>query len=627
MQIRVSILATALALAFPIGAAAQATEIELGQVVVTATRTATRADQLLSDVSVIDRAEIEAAGSMTLGELLARQPGIQFSQAGGAGKAASLFLRGTNSGHVLVLIDGVRTGSATLGVPSIQSISLDQIERIEILRGPASALYGSDGIGGVVQVFTRDPSTAGQFQPRLAIGAGSYDLRKSSAGFSGVTGGWSYVLDATYSEQSGFSVLQRGTGDDDNDGDRSTNASGRLTYKVGAGHELGSSFYYSKGRSSLDDPFDPTPANLFSDTETSSIALFSKNKLTDSWQSTLQLGNSSDKSVDTYSLWLPTSHYQTQQDQLSWINDITTGLGSLLIGYEFLGQSIKTDDNYSETDRHVNSGLLGWRASFGDHQLQANVRHDDSSAYGAKTTGALGYGYHFSRTLRMQTSYGTSFKAPSFNDMYWPYNAFVDDWGTTYVTEGNPDLKPEAGRNREISLLWDDGHNSASATYYLNKVRNLIDWEFLQSAPNTFVYRPNNVGRARLEGVTLQAASHWRAWKASAAVDFLDARDEDSGDRLQRRAARTATLTLEHRDGFATTGAQLHAAGPRYNDSGERTRLGGYGTLDLYARKPLDGAWSLEARINNLFDKKYALIEGYNTPGLNAFVGLRYAPR
>jgi len=625
MKIRVSALVSACALAYPF-VPAQADDTQLGHVVVTATRQQAERAELTSDVSIIDRRDIEAAGSMTLGEMLARQPGIQFSQAGGAGKASGLYVRGTDSGHVLVLIDGVRTGSATLGEPSIQNIPLEQIDRIEILRGPASALYGSDAIGGVIQIFTREASHDG-VRPRLAFGVGSDDLRKLAVGLSGSSNKWSYVLDAGYSDENGFSVRKAPDGDSDNDGYRNSHAAGRLVFKPVVGHELGGSFFYSKGRSWIDNAYDSTPADLFSDTELSTFALFSKNKVSEFWNSTVQISTSIDRSADTFSLWEPTSHYRTQQDQFSWTNDLSMGVGRLLLGYEYLDQSIKTDKNYDLTSRDVHSALVGWSGNYGAQSIQVNLRHDDSSVYGQKRTGALGYGYQLNSTLRVIASYGTSFKAPTFNDMYWPYSESGPFGGVTYVTQGNTDVEPEEGRNREFALIWDDGHNSASITYYLNKVKNLIDWQKSTPDSSTVVYQPSNVGRARLEGVTLQAASYWREWKATAVVDLLKARDEDTGEHLQRRAPRKLNLTVEHRGGFATVGAQFDAVARRYSESGNMAPLSGYATMDLYARKALDKDWSIEARVNNVFDRDYELIQGYDTSGANVFVGMRYEPR
>ena len=594
-------------------------------VVVTATRFESRIDDLLSDVSVIGRDEIESAGLSSLGELLQRQPGIQLSQAGGAGKASSVYVRGADSGHVLVLVDGVRTGSATLGLPSLEHLPLDQIERIEIVRGPASALYGSDAIGGVIQIFTRKGGGDG-VRPSAYAGAGTDGLYKAGAGVSGGAGRWTYQIGAGYLEEGGISSLKAGTGDPDEDGYRQTQASGALAWHPASGHEVGASFTYSKGRSWIDDFYDPTPGNLFSNVELSTISLYSRNRLSDWWQSTVRLGQSSDYAQNHYSLTSVDTHFQTVNQQLVWQNDFTLASGTAFFALEHLRQDIEADSNYGATDRETNSAVIGWNGMYGAHSVQANLRHDDSSAYGTKNTGSLAYGHALTDMLRVRAAYGTSYKAPTFNDQYWPYSSDTY-FGTTYVTQGNPSVLPEAGRNREFALVWDNGRTSYSATYYLNKVRNLIDWQSTQPNPTTFVYMPTNVESARIEGVTLQASTRWAAWKGSAVVDFLKARDEETGDHLQRRADRTASLRLERAALGGQFGGEVVASGGRYSKNNNQEWMGGYGVVNLFGRYPLSHDWSLEGRIDNLFNKDYELIRNYNTRGISAFLGIRYAPR
>jgi len=593
--------------------------------VVTATRVESRADALLNDVTVIDREQIESAGASSVVELLSRQPGIQHTQAGGIGKNASVFIRGANFGHVLLLIDGVRTGSATLGEANLASLPLEQIERIEILRGPASALYGADAVGGVIQIFTRQAAGVA-FAPTAFAGVGSDGLRRGGVGFSGRTEAWRYQFSAGYLETDGFSARRREVADPDRDGYRETSVSGGLTWTVADGHELGAQLIYTNGRNWFDSEFDPTPANLYLDSEVSTIALFSKNRMNDTWHSTVRYGRSTDSSYNVYSIFYDPSHFRTINEQLTWQNDLSLSHGTLMLAVEHLRQSVEASNDYQQTDRELRSLLAGWNGSYGIHSVQINLRRDDSSAFDDRTTGFAAYGLQITEQLRAHVSYGTSYVAPTFNDLYWP-NQTSSFAGTTYITEGNAAVKPEEGHNREVALIWDDGRSVLSATWYLNKVRNLIDWETTQTGPTTFLTKPSNVASARLEGLTLSAATRWGETDLSASVDFLKARDEDTEQRLQRRADRTASLRVEHPVGPARVGAELYASDGRYSRSNEVDRLPGYAVVNLFGRYALAPQWTIEARVDNVFDQDYELIKDFNTGGVTAYLGVRYAPR
>jgi len=584
--------------------------------VVTANRLASRADELLADVTVIDRAQIESAGASTLVELLGRQPGMQFTQNGGLGKSASLLVRGASSGHVLVLLDGVRTGSATLGEPNLADLPLEQIERIEILRGPASALYGSDALGGVIQVFTRKGGREGA-HPYLNLGYGSDALRRAEAGVSGGAGRWGYQLGVAQVETNGFNASSRAAADPDADGYRRTSASGRLTFSPAAGHEVGAGFTYAKARSWIDAAFGSVP-DPYSDNEVSTIEVHTKNQLTERWHSTLRYGRSYDN-ANTFDSATP-SHFRTVNDQFSWQNDLRFAAGTLMLAAEHLKQAVQSTDAYTQDSRIQRSILAGWNGQYGAHNVQLNLRHDQNTAFDDKTTGFVAYGYQLTGQLRASASYGTSYVAPTFNDLYWPHQ----DW-FYWVFDGNPDLKPEEGRNREFALTWDDGTTSLSATYYLNKVRNLIDWQSQTVGAVTY-YQPQNVAGARLEGLTLAAATTVWGMQASASVDFLRAEDEETGKRLQRRAARVANLRIEAPIGRSALGAEAIFSDGRYSSSEERDWLPGYGLLNLFGRMPLGKDLTLEARLDNVFDQDYTLVKDYNTAGFAAYVGLRYAP-
>ncbi|MDT3670418.1 MAG: TonB-dependent receptor [Aromatoleum sp.] len=628
MNIHLSATTVAVAAAFPFFLSTPALAATEGEtLVVTATRTPTPVNELLSDLTVLERDAIEQAGQSTLAEFLASQAGVQFSQAGGPGTQTGIYLRGGAAGHTLILIDGMRTGSATLGEPSPQNIPLSQIERIEILRGPASALYGSDAIGGVIQIFTRR-GEAGPARLNAFAGVGSYGLRETSVGVSGGDSRWIYSVSGGYAESDGFSARRKAVADPDHDGHRNSNFAGSVSFRPAAGHEIGASLLYSDTRTWYDNSFSATPADIHSNSEISTLSVHTRNRLTDSWESTLRHGRSIDKGTDRFSAFLPESNFETIQDQTVWQNDIRLPVGRLLLGYEHLKQQVDTDQEIAVDERTTDSVLVGWQGSFGKHRLQANARHDDNSGFDDKATGSIAYGYQLTERLRMHASYGTSFSAPTFNDLYWPEDVCpAAICGETYITRGNPNIKPEEGRNRELAMHWEGESTTASVTYFNNKVRNLIDWQSTRPVPGVNLLMPANVSAAKLEGVSMSASSEVGVWRASATLDFLRARDEETGDHLQRRADRSATLRLARSFGALSLGGEVLASSYRYSKNANIERLSGYAIANVFARYAVDRDWSIEGRVNNVFDKDYELIKDYNTPRANAFIGVRYAPK
>ncbi len=620
MHPRIKPLAALLPLIFTVQAQAETLQVaSLDPVMVTATRQAMRTSELLSDVTVVESEELAQAGQSTLGEILARQPGIEFVTQGSNGATASVLMRGTNSGHTLVLIDGVRVGSATLGQMSSWSrIPASQVERIEILRGPASSLYGSDAIGGVIQIFTRQGD--GPFKLNAEVGGGNYDTYSATGGFSGSQDGWRYALNANVYKTNGFSNIKdpKVSGyNKDLDGFENKSLSGNLAYRFAPGHEAGAGFFYSDGENMYDSGFSKKAAAMDyrNQLAVSSFNVFSKNALTGNWTSTLRVGRSTDDSKNLTD-GVQSSLFRTDQTQYSWQNDIKTGVGNFLLGLERLDQSVSGTGNYKVDERTIDSVLAGWSGNYLSHRLQANLRHDDNSQFGGKTTGAIAYGYRFSPNWRANVGYGTAFKAPSFNDLYYPL---------TFGSYGNPNLQPEESRNREAAIHFETGLHHLSATWFLNRVENLISWQ--ETAPKSRKYTPVNVGNARLEGVTLAYEGQVGSFNLQANYNYLDPRDADTGLQLARRATNYGSASVGQLLGPWEWRVELVASDRRFDNAANTTKLAGYALTNLYGAYRFAADWSVFARVNNLFDRDYELASGYATPGTSAFVGVRYSPK
>ena len=561
-----STLATGALALLAVSPALASDSITLDTLVVTASRQPTRANELLSDVSFIEREEIEKAGPLaSLADLLSRQPGLEISTNGGPGTASSVYIRGSNSGHVLLLIDGIRAGSATAGAPNLSYLPLQQIERIEILRGAASSLYGSDAIGGVIQVFTKKGQ--GPLAFNAEAGFGSHHASAASAGLSGSHQGWSYSLRAANQRTHGFSASNAHNSysfNPDRDGYRNTSASGSLAYTFARDQEVGLKFLYADGWNDYDGG---AVSDYRQDVRLSSFNLYSFNRIANFWTSTLRFGQSVDDTRN-YRDGRDDGKFRTRQTQYQWQNDFRMPVGSALLAVERLEEKISTTDTYPRAKRHIDSIVAGWRGSFDAHQLQFDLRRDKNSQYGNKTTGFAAYGYRFTNAWRANASYGTAFKAPSFNDLYYP-----DPW-----MPGNPDLKPETARNKEIALHYETGGHHVSVTAYQNDVRELIGWRY---DPNTFLYQPQNVAKARLRGVTLTYDGRLWNLDVKASADFQDPRDRELDKVLTQRSRRHGSVSVGQQRGALDWNLEWQVSGKRYRDAANTQELGGYALVNV----------------------------------------------
>lgn len=573
------------------------------ETVVTASRIAQAPDELLGDVTVITRDEIEKQGQTTLPELLQRQPGLELTSNGGPGTISGVFIRGANSAQTLFLIDGMRISSATSGTTALEHIPLAQIERIEILRGPASSLYGADAIGGVVQIFTRKGE--GSPRPRIKLGYGSHNTRTMEAGYGGQLGDTRFNVSLAQYDTEGINNTKRQhfAFNPDRDSYRNDSVNFSLSHALADGHEIGLRFLQVDARIHFDSGL---LTNDFTDQDQRNWAVYSKNRFLPNWESTLTIGSSTDNQK-TYGGFPNT--YHTEEDQIYWQNNIDTGIGTLLLGAEHIEQQLDSTVAYSAQERTVRSYLAGWLGNYGAHDVQLNLRNDRNSQFGNRTTGSASYGYRFSESWRATVGYGTAFRAPNFNDLYYP-GPFA---------AGNPNLKPEKSRNKEIGLYYQRANHQLSAVAFENRVDDLID---LQGA----FFLPVNVNSATLRGLTLGWKANWDNLTAYANADIQSPRDDETGNLLRNRAQRHGNAGIEQRFGDLRLGGEVQASSMRYDNAANTVSLDGYALLNLYASYKMHADWALDARANNILDKDYELVSNYNTMGANLFVSITYAP-
>ncbi|OZI31771.1 hypothetical protein CAL29_28290 [Bordetella genomosp. 10] len=615
-------------------AAPAAPVAQLDTVVVTAARNEQLLKDVLGDVTVIDSEELRNAGQSSLAEVLSRSHGIEYSNNGGPQTVTSLFMRGANSNQTLVLVDGQRINNATNGMAALNALPASSIDHVEIVRGAASSLYGSDAIGGVINVITKH-STDKPLSAYADVGFGTYGTSSYNAGLSGAANGWTYSLSTGYQQSHGFDATNKKNyyHNPDKDSYYQNNVAASLGYEWLRGQTLSVQYY----RTYVNGGYDMGSSPDFNDRsiqklETYSIA--STNRLTDFWTSTLRFGTSVDynrsENAPGDEVYGNTpsgrSVFRTRQNQLSWQHDLQLAPGQkLTLAYEHLEQRANGDignfndypvsfGNYDESRRHVNSFTGVYLGDFGRHHLQASLRNDHNSQYGNRTTGGLTYGFDITSKVRATAGYNTGFRAPDFNELYWR-----NDGGF----QGNPKLRPETSRNYELGLRYQDDDAEAGVTYYHNSVKNLIVNQPIDAADPFSVYQPYNISHAVLEGVTFTGMRKFGDTRIRASLDLSNPRNTDTHQQLPQRSDTVLRLSADHRWGSFLLGGEVYLTEDR-TDAMTGDKLGGYGLFNLLASYEITRNLQVSVRWNNVFDKKYTLVEGYRTPGSNAFVNLSW---
>ena len=616
----VSPLCLCLLAAFATSASAQTT---LQPIVVSGSREAQPLDRVTADVVVIDAERIRTSTADSVEDLLRREAGMQVARNGGPGKSSGTFIRGASSNSVVVLIDGVRIGSATLGQAEFEGISLAQIDRIEVLRGPGSSLYGADAVGGVVQIFTKRGAGAPSVAANAAIG--SYRSYEAGVGVSGGQQGFDYTVSLARDGSRGISTLkpgdQFGNYNPDDDGYKRDSALFKLGYTPVAGHRIGLSWNTSR----LDSQYDGSEflaSNGFNQDATPDfrgklkndvIALDYRGVLTPAWTTSAQIAHNND---DLLSGGTEKSRYRTLRDQFTWQNAWTPAAGQQVVfAFEHLTEKAHGDAYVEDVKRSNNALVLGYTGQFGDHVVQADVRHDNNSVYGNNTTGRLGWSMEIAKNLRVRALAGNTFRAPSFNELYYP------GYGVGSITT-------ERGRSVELGITWRAAGSELAATVYENRVRDLINYESDPTPPNcpadpAYAFGcARNIGNARMQGATLSGSHRFGDLRIAATVDVLDAQDLDAKTRLNRRSAHQESLSADYDLGPYSFGAALLAVGSRPDGN---KKLGGYETLDLRARWRFAPQWQIEAKLLNATGRDYEPTRDYQALGRQAWIGVRFA--
>lgn len=598
--------------------------LKLSDTVITANRDVQQRGESSAAISVFTRQDIERLNPSSVGELLSRVPGVQVIRNGGRGANTSLFIRGTSNAQSLVLIDGVRIGSASSGGAALQYLSVEQIERIEVLRGSRSAMYGADALGGVVQIFTRRGEGEG-LHPYLRLAGGSEGTWERSLGLSGGDGRTRYNLTGSLEETDGIDRTDLSYASDaDHDAFRNRSFSLNLAHSLSDDLEIGLSAVDQRGKSEYDNPsgrYDSStrlsyPAENWSEFSQSSVSAYVDANLADSWSSRLELGHSEDKQEDFDKLFPGSDVFNTYRDSAAWLNTLQLGNDQQLrVGLDYQEDNLHSSTAYSEEERWNQAAFIQ-HSYQGEHfSTELGLRHDKNEQYGSENTWNAALTLPLNQANELVLSYAEGFRVPTLNDLYWPAGAW-------YV--GNPDLAPEKSRSYELQWRSQLAEGTRlEASLYRTDVDDLITYVWDSS---TSIGRNYNVDQARINGFEVSLQQQLGAWTGNLSLSIIDPRDRDSGHTLARRAKRHLSLDLDRRLGDFNVGATWQAYSQRYDDVANNREIAGYGVLDLRGSWQASKELAFDLKLANLLDKGYSTAL-YQYAGDYRYYGYQETPR
>ncbi|MEE9445614.1 MAG: TonB-dependent receptor, partial [Cocleimonas sp.] len=554
-------------------------------------------------------------------------PGISIKNDGGIGKGTSVSIRGTNTGHLLVLVDGVKIGSATLGQVSFQHLPISEVERIEIVRGPRSSLYGSEAIGGVIQIFTSKRKQR-KVTPEFSLGYGSHNTLDMSFGVGGGNENNWFQIGAAKLKTNGINARDSYTAfpapnftateikESDEDGYQRNSLSLNLGHKFSNGAKAELNIMDASG----DTEYDGGTVNE-SDFHQQAISATLSAQVNNSLKLTGVIGTSLDD-IDSFKDGTEKSNFTTKSKSASLIANITINpKNSIQLGTDLQKDNVSGSNKYSKTSRNNKAIFTSLQSTFGMHDVEASVRLDDNQQFGKHTTGGIGIGHNFSNGIRLTTSYGTAFKAPSFNDLYYPIS-------------GNANLKPEKSKNIEVGFSKPTKHGLLSANLYQNEISDLIAW-----APDSKGnWKPANVDSVKIQGLELGHKLSLAGWEINPNISYLRPKVDEGANKKQvliYRPQKLLSLDIDRQFNALKFGATLQAESKRYIDysmlvkgkATARNKLAGYATLDLRTEYALMKEVSLGFKLKNVLGKSYKTNKGYNQEGINGMLTVKYTPK
>ena len=576
----------------------------LPEIVVTATRSGAEAKNTLSTAATVyTREDIDRLQVRTLPELLRGTTGVDVVQNGGYGQPASVFMRGTNANHFLVLIDGIKMGSVTTGTAAFQFIPMEQVERVEIIRGPQSSLYGSEAIGGVIQIFTRKGGDGETPKYNLDAGGGTYYTHRTAGSVNGKYKNAWYNIGAAHLGSDGFSA-QRPPADQDKDGYQNTAVNARAGYRFDNNADIEATFMRAQGINQFDG-YSATSENK-NEFVNQVISLAGNMDLMQNWRSTLRLGQTNDEGRNFTPDGKFSSLFESTRWNASWLNQFNIADNhQLIMGSDYRFDEVNSTTIYQQKSRY-DVGVFSELHSrlFDDHFVNASVRWDDNQTFGDYVTGSVGWRYNWKHGISVLANFGNAFKAPTFNELYWPNTGYGG---------GNPNLRPEESKSYETGLAGNHDWGNWELRAYHTDVDNLIaSWP------------PQNIDKAQIEGIEAEIGTEIFGWRPKLNLNLLNPKDKLTGLRLPRRADKTVAFDLSKSFDDVDIGAMVIAQGNRFDDVANKTPLGGFVTMDLRSAYHFNKNWMLSAKLNNVLDKYYQTVNTYNMADRNFFLSIHY---
>lgn len=578
--------------------------LSLPDTIVTASRQVEERSATSAASTVFTRNDIDRLQPNSVTDLLHRVPGLSITTNGGLGSLSGISLRGTSVTQTLVLIDGQRVASASAGQASLEFISVDQIERIEVIRGPRSAIYGSDAIGGVVQIFTRQGRDG--LDARVKLGVGSNQTFTRDLGLSGGNGRTRFALGASLNETDGINRTTNSVGGDrDDDGYRNRAFNASLTHNFTNDLEAGIRLLEQTGNTEYDLLGDPED-----DFSLSTAAAHVQWQVSSLWRTRLEVGHAEDRR-DTRSSVFPSS-YDTYRDSASWLNNLSfSDAHNLQLGLDWYEDRLRTDGAFTDDERYNQAAFAQYRFSGEQISAELGMRHDDNEQFGSENTfnGALIFA--LSDNQQLVASYSEGFRAPTFNDLY---NA----WGS------NPNLRPESSKSYELQWRGQFDATTYQASAYRMDIDDLI---LLDS-----FWIPQNISEARINGLELSAERDILGWYTVASATWLDPRDRSTGQLLPRRPKRLLSIDSDRQFGNFGVGFSVVANSTRYNDAANTQKLSGFGTLEVRGNWLMSDTTRWDLSVSNVLEKEYALSNDfagnpYQNEELNARLSLTWTPQ